>query len=46
MSDMNKSTYIIDHLIVSKSFLLSVKKLLYTIEYVDTMSEHVPLSCP
>ena len=43
MSDMNKSTSIIDHFIVSKSLLLSVKNLC-TIENVDNMSDHVPLS--
>ena len=40
---MNKSTSIIDHFIVSKSLLLSVKNLC-TIENVDNMSDHVPLS--
>ena len=39
MSDMNKSTSII----VSKSLLLNVKNLC-TIEHVDNMSDHVPLS--
>ena len=40
---MNKSTSIIDHFIVSKSLFLSVKNLC-TIENVDNMSGHVPLS--
>ena len=43
ISDMNKSTSIIDHFIVSKSLLLSVKNVC-TIENVDNMSDHVPLS--
>ena len=43
MSDMNKSTSIICHFIVSKSLLLNVKKVC-TIENVDNMSDHVPLS--
>ena len=41
MSDMNKSTSIIDHFIVSKSLSLSVKHVC-TIENVDNMSDHVP----
>ena len=40
---MNKSASIIDHFIVSKSFLWSVKNLC-TIEHVDNMLVHVPLS--
>ena len=40
---MNKSTSIIDHFIVSKSLFLSMKNLC-TIENVDNMSDHVPLS--
>ena len=41
MSDMNKSTSINDHFIVSKSLFLSVKNVC-TIENVGNMSDHVP----